>query len=98
MKLSAVLLGPITIIATAQTTSTYIDPNTSIKFQAFIDPSGYLFGISLPPEPSADFIGQLVGTGTGWAGVSLGGAMPENLLIAAWSNGTGVISSFRRIG
>jgi len=85
------------ITTTAQTTP-YTDPKTAITYQAFTDPSGYTFGLSLPQAPSTDFIGLLIGKATGWAGVSLGESMVNKLLIAAWADGNTVTSSFRRTG
>jgi hypothetical protein len=98
MKLFSLLPVALAAIATAQSTSTYTDPKTSLTFEAFIHPSGYTFGIALPASPSTDFMGLLVGKGTGWAGVSLGGPMVNKLLIAAWPNGNAVVSSFRKAG
>jgi len=77
--------------------SVYVEPKTSISFSAYEDAtSGYTFGIALPTTPTTDFIGLLVGKGTGWSGVSLGGPMLNKLLIAAWPSGTKIVGTFRK--
>jgi len=76
-------------------TGTYIEPKTGISFETFQDPTGFTFGIALPETPGADFVGLLVGKAKGWAGASLGGAMLNKLLIAAWPSGTKIVSTFR---
>ncbi|OCL14594.1 iron reductase domain protein [Glonium stellatum] len=97
MKLSTLLPFALAAATSAQTTSSYTDPKSSITFQAFTDPtSGYTFGLALPMTPTTDFIGILVGKGSGWVGASLGGSMVNKLLIAAWPNGNQLVSSFRK--
>ncbi|KAH8601107.1 hypothetical protein B0O99DRAFT_589187 [Bisporella sp. PMI_857] len=95
MKSLSFLYSFFAVSVTAQTTP-YTDPRTQITYQAFSDPSGYTFGISLPSSPTTDFTGLLIGLKDGWAGISLGGSMVGKLLIAAWPNGNQVISSFRK--
>ncbi|XMA18370.1 hypothetical protein WAI453_011161 [Rhynchosporium graminicola] len=78
----------------------YTDLKTNISYSAFFDTTttGYSFGIALPLNAtSGDFIGLVTGKGTGWSGTSLGGAMTNKLLIAAWPSGKTVLSSFRKI-
>lgn len=76
----------------------YTDPKSGITFSAFSDSAtGYFFGLALPPNTTErDFIATLGGKGTGWSGVSLGGAMLNKLLIVAWPNGQEIVSSFRK--
>jgi hypothetical protein len=77
--------------------SIYVEPKTSISFSAYQDAtSGYTFGVALPETPTTDFIGLLVGKGTGWSGASLGGPMVNKLLIAAWPSGTKIMGTFRK--
>lgn len=95
MKLlpSLALLG----LAAAQTTAPYTDPKSGITFNLFTDPaSGYFFGIAVPLNSNTDFIATIGNKGTGWAGVSLGGAMTNKLLIAAWPNDQAAVGSFRK--
>lgn len=55
MRLSLSLLG-----LAIGVSATFIDPNTGITFENYVDPKGYSFGIALPETPTTDFIGQLV--------------------------------------
>jgi len=95
MILSSFLTSLLVLSVRAQSSS-YTDSRTQITFQAFNNPSGYTFGLSLPTTPQTDFIGILTGGIDGWAGVSLGGGMVGNLLISAWANGNQVITAFRK--
>ncbi|KAK7428061.1 hypothetical protein QQZ08_005493 [Neonectria magnoliae] len=76
----------------------YIDPDTNITFQKFTDTaSSFSFGIALPSNPTADFIGQISAPITdGYAGLSLTTSMAKSLLIVAWPNGESVVSSLRK--
>ncbi|QDS72710.1 hypothetical protein FKW77_003452 [Venturia effusa] len=77
----------------------YIDPNTGITFQGFIDTKGFQFGLALPTNPTTEFIAQIVSplaSGVGWGGVSLNSAMANRLLVTAWPNGKNVVASFRQ--
>ena len=101
MKFSSIFLAGAALIAPVFSQSAsveYKEPNTGIVFQAFVDSAtGYTFGAALPANGTAtDFIGILSGKGTGWSGVSLGGAMANKLLIVAWPNGQNIVSSFRK--
>jgi hypothetical protein len=96
MKLSTTLPYGIAPSASAQQSSSYTEAKSGIIFQAHTEASGFAFGIALPEIPSTDFIGLLVGKGTGWTGASLAGPIVNSLLIAAWPNGTSLISSFRK--
>ncbi|KAK7995603.1 hypothetical protein PG990_014376 [Apiospora arundinis] len=88
-------------------TNEFTDPATGIVLQRFFGAkSGFGFGIALPPaasNPTApatnSFIGQLtfpLNNGAGWGGWSLTGDMKGPLLMAAWSDGASVVSSFRQ--
>lgn len=92
------LVGGLATLAAAQTPGPYTDPKSGITFNAYVNPSsGYFFGVTLPSNSSGtDFIGTIGGKGTGWSGVSLGGAMLNKLLILAWPNGDAILSSFRK--
>jgi hypothetical protein len=99
MKLSTLLTSGFAALATAQTPAPYTDTKSGITFNTYINPtSGYFFGLALPANTTGntDFIATIGGKGTGWSGVSLGGAMLSKLLIAAWPNGQAVIGSFRK--
>jgi hypothetical protein len=76
------------------------DPTTGISFQRFFGAkTSFSFGIALPEIPDNSFIGQMsfpLNQGAGWGGWSLTGDMEGPLLIAAWSDGTNVVSSFRQ--
>ncbi|KAK8063250.1 hypothetical protein PG996_007902 [Apiospora saccharicola] len=81
-------------------TNEFTDPATGIVLQRFFGAkSGYGFGIALPTNPTNSFIGQLsfpLNNGAGWGGWSLTGDMTGPLLMAAWTDGTSVVSSFRQ--
>lgn len=81
-------------------TTTFVDPATGITFQRFFGAkTSFAFGIALPESPNNSFIGQLsfpLNNGAGWGGWSLTGDMEGPLLMAAWSDGTNVVSSFRQ--
>jgi hypothetical protein len=99
MKISALLTSGFAALATAQAPAPYTDAKSGITFNTYINPtSGYFFGIALPANTTGntDFIATIGGKGTGWSGVSLGGAMLSKLLIAAWPNGQAIVSSFRK--
>ena len=93
------LLVPKTAAQT-KTTAPFTDPATNITFQRFFGAkSQFDFGIALPTTPTNSFIGQLsfpLSNGAGWGGFSLTGDMEGPLLLAAWSDGTTVVSSFRQ--
>jgi len=96
MKLS-LLSSALALAVSAQTLTAYQEPHSGISVQAIVDAdSGYSFGLALPQNGTGDFIGILTGKGTGWSGVSLGGSMVGELLIAAWPNGTSILGSFRK--
>lgn len=81
-------------------TTNFADPVTGISFQRFFGAkTSFGFGIALSQAPNDSFIGQLsfpLINGAGWGGWSLTGDMEGPLLMAAWSDGTKVISSFRQ--
>ena len=87
-------------LAATQRTSPFTDPATGIVFQQFFGArTNFAFGVALPETPSTDFIGQLsfpLVQGAGWGGFSLTGDLEGPLLMAAWSDGTNVVSSFRQ--
>lgn len=107
---SRALLVPFIVLAIALTcrcenskgkiTEAFTDPLTGISFQRFFGAkSGFGFGIALPETPNNSFIGQLsfpLQNGAGWGGWSLTGDMKGPLLMATWSDGTNVVSSFRQ--
>ncbi|KAF9887715.1 hypothetical protein FE257_009668 [Aspergillus nanangensis] len=80
--------------------SAYTDSATGIDFQRWCDEgTGYCFGVALPETVESDFIGQLtvpLSESKGWGGVSLGGQMTENLLLATWPNGDSAVASLRK--
>ncbi|KAL2063258.1 hypothetical protein VTL71DRAFT_5063 [Oculimacula yallundae] len=85
------------LLAALTTAIPFTDVRTSISYSAFFHTSGYSFGIALPLNTSSgDFIGLVTGKATGWSGTSLGGAMTNKLLIAAWPSGKTVLGSFRK--
>lgn len=94
MLFSSLLSCFLATSAIAQTFTPYTEPKSGITVNAF-QSSSYTFGIALPPTPQSDFIGVVVGKGSGYVGVSLGGGMLNVLLIATWPNGKSVLSSFR---
>lgn len=86
--------------AVAGAAAPYTDPKTGITFETNFasDVEGFSFGMVLPETITTDFIGQLVvplTSGSGWGGVSLGGAMTGHLMVVAWPNGDEVMTSFR---
>ncbi|KAI5854273.1 hypothetical protein BZA05DRAFT_321355, partial [Tricharina praecox] len=81
---------------TAQSSTPYTDWATGIAFQSYQSArDGFAFGIAVPESPTDEFIGQLVSPITGWAGVSFGGGMLDNLLLTAWSNNGEIVRAFR---
>lgn len=93
-----ILLAYISTVAGAA--APYTDSKTGITFETNFasDVEGFSFGMVLPETITTDFIGQLVvplTNGSGWGGVSLGGAMTEHLMFVAWPNGDQVMTSFR---
>ncbi|KAK8106615.1 hypothetical protein PG999_009974 [Apiospora kogelbergensis] len=89
------------VLGQKKVTAEFTDPATGIVLQRFFGTqSGYGFGIALPTAPATNsFIGQLtfpLNNGAGWGGWSLTGDMEGPLLMAAWSDGTSVVSSFRQ--
>ncbi|PKS06101.1 hypothetical protein jhhlp_007935 [Lomentospora prolificans] len=84
----------------AAQTSSFTDANTGIVFQRFFGArTSFGFGVALPTDPTDSFIGQLsfpLVNGNGWGGFSLTGDMEGPLLMAVWSDGTNVVSSFRQ--
>jgi len=90
-------------VVTCQTkiTTAFTDAATGIKFQRFFGAkTSFGFGIALPQNTTSNsFIGQLsfpLNNNAGWGGWSLTGDMEGPLLMAAWSDGKNVISSFRQ--
>ncbi|KAF2643620.1 CBD9-like protein [Massarina eburnea CBS 473.64] len=98
MKLATFLTSGLAAFTAAQTPAPYTDPKSGITFSILQHSSGYFFGLALPTNAtgSTDFIATIGGKGTGWSGVSLGGAMLGKLLIVAWPNGQSVLGSFRK--
>jgi hypothetical protein len=97
MRLSSILIPFLSVGALAQQTQTYVEPKSNITFQALVNPSSITFGIALPTTAgSKDFIGTVAGKGAGWAGISLGGAMTNTLLLTVWPNGQSLMASFRK--
>ncbi|MBE3049783.1 hypothetical protein IMZ48_46260 [Candidatus Bathyarchaeota archaeon] len=97
---SAAAFAALISIAATQETSPFTDPTTGIIFQQFFGAkTNFAFGIALPMTPTDSFIGQFtfpLSQGEGWGGISLTGDMEGPLLLAAWSDGTNVVSSFRQ--
>ncbi|KAF7886376.1 hypothetical protein EAF00_010479 [Botryotinia globosa] len=96
---STALMGLAQIASAATTNGAYTDANTGIEFQQYSDTSiGYSFGIAVPQNPTADFIGQLVvplTSGAGWGALAMGAGMTNKLLFVAWPNGKEIQSGFR---
>ena len=97
MLLSSLLALALALGASGQGSQVpYTEPKSGITVTAYVSPN-YVFGVALPTTPSNDFIGVMVGKGTGWAAVSLGGPMTQNaLLLATWPNGKNLLASFRK--
>jgi hypothetical protein len=53
------------------------------------------YGFVFPPTPSGEFLGEIVFPVGGWAGISLGGQMQDDLLVVGWNNGNSMVSSTR---
>ncbi|KAH7092625.1 cellobiose dehydrogenase [Paraphoma chrysanthemicola] len=79
----------------AQSTTPFTDAATGITFQQYSAANGFSFGIALPEQAGADFIGRISASTTGWAAVTLTGSMRNSLLAVAWPNGESVYSSLR---
>ncbi|KAJ3740086.1 cellobiose dehydrogenase [Lentinula detonsa] len=99
--LSCIVLSILSFIGGgfAQAATEYVDPDNGITFWGITDPvhlvtHGYVF----PPisAGSTEFIGEIVAPiSTGWAGVSPGGEMVDNLLLMVWANGDTVMGTNR---
>jgi len=90
-----------TVICQTKITTAFTDAATGIKFQRFFGAkTNFGFGVALPQNTTSNsFIGQLtfpLKNSAGWGGWSLTGDMEGPLLMAAWSDGKNVISSFRQ--
>lgn len=98
MKISAILTGALASLTAAQTPAPYTDAKSGITFNTFQHSSGLFFGLALPANGTGntDFIATVGGKGTGYSGISLGGAMLSKLLILAWPNSQAVVGSFRK--
>ncbi|KAG9237763.1 hypothetical protein BJ875DRAFT_480952 [Amylocarpus encephaloides] len=95
MLLSTILPVALSLGVGAQQVA-YTEKGSGITVQAFSN-ANLVFGIALPPEPTTDFIGVVVGKGSGYVGISLNGPMTQNsLLLATWPNGKALMSSFRK--
>lgn len=88
--------------AFAQSSSSYTDPDNGFVFQGITDPvHSVTYGFVFPPLATSgsnpdEFIGEIVATSDAkWVGVSLGGAMLQNLLLVAWPNGNDIVYSTR---
>jgi len=87
-------------LAAAQASTAYEDLESGLTFQQYLpDDQGqnayYAFGVALPDSPADEFIGQLSGPINGWAGISLGGDMVNNLLLHAWVHEGKIVHGFR---
>ncbi|KAI1403790.1 CBD9-like protein [Hypoxylon fuscum] len=96
----SLLLLSNSVLCQKKQTEAFTDPTTGIAFQRFFGAkTSFAFGIALPENVTNSFIGQLsfpLNNGAGWGGWSLTGDMEGPLLMAAWSDGTNVVSSFRQ--
>lgn len=86
----------------SQSASPYTDPGNGFQFTGITDPSyGVTYGVVFPPIPTSgatptEFIGEIVAPLTAeWIGLSLGGAMLDDLLLVAWPNGNNIVYSTR---
>ncbi|KAH8678689.1 hypothetical protein BGZ60DRAFT_428519 [Tricladium varicosporioides] len=95
MLLSSILVGGFALLASGMGTEMYTEPKTKITFASYLS-TPYIFGIALPEKPGNDFVGIIVGKGTGYVGSSFGGPMLNALLLAVWPNGSKVMASFRK--
>ncbi|KAK0477718.1 cellobiose dehydrogenase [Armillaria luteobubalina] len=99
MRLLLGCILSVVLRAAAQLGTQYTDPDNGITFYGLTDPvHGVTFGYVFPPldAGATEFIGEIVAPiATEWSGVSPGGAMITNLLLVAWSDGEGVVSSAR---
>ncbi|KAK4032587.1 hypothetical protein C8A01DRAFT_50642 [Parachaetomium inaequale] len=98
------ILSALSLICTAAvparggSAKSYIDVDTGTSFFGHVEPSGYLFGMMTPQQPTTDFIAQLVvplTNGAGWGGVSLGSSMNGPLLLVTWPDGDKVMTAAR---
>jgi len=90
-----------TIVCQSKITTAFTDAATGISFQRFFGAkTNFGFGVALPQNTTSNsFIGQLtfpLKNSAGWGGWSLTGDMEGPLLMAAWSDGKNVVSSFRQ--
>ncbi|KAH7094502.1 cellobiose dehydrogenase-like protein [Paraphoma chrysanthemicola] len=97
-------LGAISTLTTAQTTSRYCDPITSICYSGWTSTAGVTFGIALPETKTAPFdtVLQMISPRkNGWVGFSWGGTMPYVPLTIGWVNSaanTTIYSSRKAFG
>jgi cellobiose dehydrogenase (acceptor) len=56
------LLSLVLAVGTYAQSTPYVDSNTGISFQRYVDTTGFAFGVAAPEDPTGDFIGQIVRT------------------------------------
>ena len=89
-------------IVFAQSSSSYTDPGNGFVFQGITDPvHSVTYGLVFPPLATSgsnpnEFIGEIVAPNDAkWVGLSLGGAMLQNILLVAWPNAGNIVFSSR---
>jgi cellobiose dehydrogenase (acceptor) len=97
MFASLLLALPLLGAVLAQEQISYKDasglPFTGIYDDTVKSTFGFLFPTS---TTGTEFIGEfIVPTAQKWAGISLGGGMPNNPLIMAWPNGNSIVHTTR---
>nr|AGE45679.1 cellobiose dehydrogenase [Phlebia lindtneri]AGE97206.1 cellobiose dehydrogenase [Phlebia lindtneri] len=86
----------------SQSASNFVDPVNGYQFTGVTDPvHDVTYGFTFPPlaisgSNPTEFIGEIVAPAAAkWAGIALGGAMLQDLLLVAWPNGNQIVYSTR---
>ncbi|KAJ3487294.1 hypothetical protein NLI96_g3648 [Meripilus lineatus] len=102
LRRSLLALLPIIGSVFAQSSSSYTDPGNGFVFQGITDPvHSVTYGLVFPPLATSgsnpnEFIGEIVAPNDAkWVGLSLGGAMLQNILLVAWPNAGNIVFSSR---
>ncbi|KAI0795146.1 hypothetical protein C8Q75DRAFT_530992 [Abortiporus biennis] len=97
LRRSLLALLPLVGSVIGQTATQYTDPDNGFQFTGLTEPvHGVTYGLVFPPNPTTEFIGEIVAPiAAKWIGFSLGGAMLQSLLLVAWPNNGQIVTSTR---
>ena len=98
MRFSTLLSAASLMIGASALSEEYKDADTGITFQQWSDKSSkFTFGMALPKNPKADFIGQIIAPiSEGYASVAMGSLMKGKLLVVAQPSDGKIVTSVRQ--